>query len=310
MSPFMEYMKVMSDSESDSDDDASLVTEPPTDVVEAEEDSDPSKTFPVEILPSVLAFCPMSSLLAMRAVNKAFRNKFSVQECAERHANILAAKRAKARRKKKKTTTPSTETATTTVTQPPPKKKTIVPREWGIWKNATIEKVLEVANEMFFETRDADAEADANENDNERVSVLIAEGFDEANARKTLQKDGVIFHQEADEEDGRPGKFWRIEAHFQEVPLYVAIRAMKSSTKDCRVEGVATERTYRLLSAPHGSRFTIAEYDVSIRKQLDERVKGRAAQQITYFDEKKVGWIGFPLRYTIKNGVVEDEIGE
>ena len=109
-------------------------------------------------------------------------------------------------------------------------------------------------------------------------------------------KKGMIACQHQDE-NGRSGKLWRVEARYKKVSISEAVREMKRSTENCKCQNFNKRFTYRFLSIPSGHQVTISEYDVSIRKRPGGRLEGKAVQLFSWFVGESSGTIIFRQNY-------------
>jgi hypothetical protein len=207
---------------------------------------------PMEIFPTVLSFCPKSTLLQMRAVNKSFGDDFVRKECLERHEKDYTKREAEWKKNKNY------------------EALSVVDLLWGVNKAQTIAKALAVAKTMFYLGGEND---DDGVNDQD-VSMLLADGYDESKVKTMLEKDGLAFWQNDDVGRGS-AKFWRVEARYKKVTLSEAIREMN-------VYADTNENDILLLmAAPLGARASIAECEVSIRTRNGGICRGNAFQHFT-----------------------------
>jgi hypothetical protein len=208
-------------------------------------DNEAVMLLPLEVFPIIFSFCPTSSFLKMRTVCKLFRNEFGKEECYHRYTNRLAMSKGSS------------------------SKKTSSQQRWGHCKACTIEKALAVAKSMFFES----------EEDDDEGTVLVADGYDEDEAREILWNEGVVYRQDGDG-DGLPGKLWRVEARFKEVAVSEAIREMFRTLEDNNAQSQREEMMFRLLTANETVR--ISECEVSIRKRPGGMTRLRAFQLFSF----------------------------
>ena len=230
-------------------------------------DNDVSITLPMDIFSKVASFCPLPTLLTMRATNKQFRS-FVSKECLERRAKDLAKRRAQSKNKQNSVRPSSSN------------------RTWADSKQRTIEKALELAKSVFFET------------DEDGTSRLLADGYDDMKVKAALQKDKFVLEPREENGSGTTN-FWRIEARWEAVTVSQAIREIRLYHDDWiplwRMDTRA--ELFLLMSAPSGVSVAIAEVEVALWHNNGGLRQWKALQQFTIDTRDGFGWfIPFPTR--------------
>ena len=225
---------------------------------------------PMEIFSNVLSFCPMSMLLAMRATNKQFR-AFASKECQQRHEKFESRRKAALEK------------------DPNYKAPSFSDYLWGLNKQGTVKKALELAKSVFFKV----------DEDGGQGPVLLADGYDEVKVETALQKDGIVFEQDAQDGPGS-SKFWRIETRWEKITVAHAIREIRLFGDEYKRD--VSNVLFVLVSAPPGARARIAESEVAIRQHNGGRCKWKAIQAISVESTDGFLWM-FPLPMrTINDG--------
>jgi hypothetical protein len=214
---------------------------------------------PMEVFPSILAFCPMSSLLTMRRVSKVFRNDYAIKESMGRYL--------KAKNAQKEIMPESDDTSLSAADF-----------VWGKSKEDVIEKTLSVAKTMYFRNREPAVNAGDNQQDQSSL-VLMADGYDETKVKALLEKTGNAC---SDENTQGRGKMWKIEARYKELSLVQATREMKVTTEAQNPAKPCARFLHLILGTPPGTTVKLSEYEILIRKYAGGPCEMKACQLFTW----------------------------
>lgn len=184
---------------------------------------------PVELYPTILSYCPFSTLAQTRAVCKTFRDVFVAKESFFRHDNvddsIKKIRKIYGQR--------------------------IIDSWWGSTLESTVEKAITMAKPLFFGVAPywGGDEPEANDPDGGR-NVLLAKEYNEEVVRQHLLDQTVVL-----------GANWRIEARHELRPLSDAFKEVKVG-----IHGGRPGPLNLLMTAAPGQPIHIAECEVSIQQ--------------------------------------------
>jgi hypothetical protein len=206
-----------------------------------------SLSLPMDIFPSILSFCPLSTLSKIRCISKAFRDDFVTTESAFRCNRV------------DKNVEQWSEIAV----------KKFIGTGWGQTLGATIEKAIQAAETLFFETVPFLEGQGTNEDDDHQIggaTILLAQGYDQIKVKALLREEPVVI-----------GENWRIEARHKLVSLSEAFKEIKMGIH----EGNDKARNI-LMTASSEALVHIAECDVSIQQYAGIPRQMIAMQLLTF----------------------------
>jgi hypothetical protein len=233
---------VRSDTKNDIGDDTALEIDS---VEETKNTQSISFSLPMELFPSILSFCPLSTLSNTRCISKTFRDDLVAKESScrcnrgdesvERWSEIAV--------------------------------KKFIGTGWGQTLGATIEKAIQLAATLFFETIPFLEGEGANDDDHiGGATILLAQGYDEIKVKALLRQDPVVL-----------GENWRIEARHKLLSLPEAFKEIKIGIH----EGSDKARNI-LLTASSKGLVHLAECDVSIQQYAGLPRQMIAMQLLTF----------------------------
>jgi hypothetical protein len=204
-----------------------------------------SFNLPMDLFPTILSFCPLTTLSKIRCVSKTFRDVFVTKESALRSNHVDAS------------VEQSSEIAV----------KKFIGTGWGQTLGATIEKAIQAAESLFFETIPFLEGEGVNDDDHiGGATILLAQGYDEIKVKTLLRRESVVL-----------GENWRIEARHKLVSLPDAFKEIKMGIH----EGSDKARNI-LMTASSNALVHIAECDVSIQQYAGFPRQMIAMQLLTF----------------------------